>query len=561
MKRFATFILMIAACSAANAAERTLQQMREAAAAVLGEAREATRAAAQEAIEPLRRGRTYTVMGRRSGGGFAVIANDDACEPVLGYTLEGTADGLPCGLEWWLEATDKALERGRTDRSNMRKLIADRGLAPATGPLLKSKWSQGEPFNRLCPALPSGRHYPAGCVAVAMAQVMRHHRWPTQGTGRHEYLWATTADGKELWLEADFSSTAYRWDDMLDSYEPDSYTEAQAEAAAELMYHCGVASGMKYNEDGSGAYTVDAGLALQTYFGYNIDAAYLDRSMFEDTWMQMLYEEIDAGRPVIYEGRKLNGGDMFTADRHAFVIDGYDASGLVHVNWGWGGRADGMFRIDNLQPDDDEGYNVDQWMLCCLAPAEADVPVRYLLNIGGFKFYQNGIYMNWYAGVGNTYNYSCRTLTGRVSVIAEGDGGFYELISSAMTNAMPMHQFSLRTGSFTIPEEMPDGEYNIYPALYDDAKGQWQLLTYRWGKPDMMTATKSGNTFTDCESISTGIGSAADAGAGATGRVRVYDQAGRKVLDTDAATFSEADIPGRGLFLISCGGTVRKVAR
>ena len=256
-------------------------------------------------------------MGRRSGGGFAVIANDDACEPVLGYTLEGTADGLPCGLEWWLEATDKALERGRTARSNMRKLIADKGLAPATGPLLKSKWSQGEPFNRLCPALPSGRHYPAGCVAVAMAQVMRHHRWPTQGTGRHEYLWATTADGKELWLEADFSNTAYRWDDMLDSYEPDSYTEAQAEAAAELMYHCGVASGMKYNEDGSGAYTVDAGLALQTYFGYNIDAAYLDRSMFEDTWMQMLYEEIDAGRPVIYEGRKLNGGDMFTADRHA----------------------------------------------------------------------------------------------------------------------------------------------------------------------------------------------------------------------------------------------------
>lgn len=36
----------------------------------------------------------------------------------------------------------------------------------------------------------------------------------------------------------------------------------------------------------------------------------------------------------------MTGGD------HAFVYDGYDENGLVHVNWGWAGLDDGYFDIN-----------------------------------------------------------------------------------------------------------------------------------------------------------------------------------------------------------------------
>ena len=51
-----------------------------------------------------------------------------------------------------------------------------------------------------------------------------------------------------------------------------------------------------------------------------------------------MYDEVAAGRPVLYTGNTESGG-------HAFVCDGYDESGLFHINWGWGGSGDGYFSL------------------------------------------------------------------------------------------------------------------------------------------------------------------------------------------------------------------------
>lgn len=60
--------------------------------------------------------------------------------------------------------------------------------------------------------------------------------------------------------------------------------------------------------------------------------------------MKMVYQEIDAQRPILYTGvDATNGG-------HAFVLDGYDSDGLVHINWGWNGSEDGYFDIAKLNP-------------------------------------------------------------------------------------------------------------------------------------------------------------------------------------------------------------------
>ena len=50
----------------------------------------------------------------------------------------------------------------------------------------------------------------------------------------------------------------------------------------------------------------------------------------------MMYNEIDNGRPIYYMGYRTidNSGNPCNVG-HAFVLDGYDSNGKVHVNWGF----------------------------------------------------------------------------------------------------------------------------------------------------------------------------------------------------------------------------------
>ena len=51
----------------------------------------------------------------------------------------------------------------------------------------------------------------------------------------------------------------------------------------------------------------------------------------------MIHTELDAKRPIYYRG-----------GNHAFVCDGIDADGLMHINWGWEGYCNGYFDINFL---------------------------------------------------------------------------------------------------------------------------------------------------------------------------------------------------------------------
>ena len=39
-----------------------------------------------------------------------------------------------------------------------------------------------------------------------------------------------------------------------------------------------------------------------------------------------------------------------TQGAHAWVCDGYDASGDFHMNWGWAGYEDGYYNLNALNP-------------------------------------------------------------------------------------------------------------------------------------------------------------------------------------------------------------------
>lgn len=279
----------------------------------------------------------FYVFNAEGQNGFVIVSADDRTTPVLGYADKGSLEmnKLPVNARRWLEGYAeeiKALGEDVQANTHPRRVIG----APVA-PLLTCHWDQGAPYNLQCPI--DGKYNSVtGCVATAMAQVMYYHKWPQSATTAIP-AYITSTKGLNL---SELPATTFKWDQMKDSYSYDE-TGAAADAVAELMRYCGQAVRMDYTSNESGA---SVGAAhLINYFGYSKTAQNMNRSYYTTTeWEAMIYKELSNARPVLYSGNSGSGG-------HQFVIDGYDDKGLFHVNWGWGGYADGHFVLSVLNPD------------------------------------------------------------------------------------------------------------------------------------------------------------------------------------------------------------------
>lgn len=281
--------------------------------------------------------------------GIILVSGDDVASPILGYTTSGNFDKekLPYSFQKWIEgykrqiqyAIDNELEAISDVEITWKKLIAGEqintdGSAKAVSPLCTTTWDQAPYYNAMCPG-----GSVTGCVATAMAQVMKFWNHPAQGTGMHSYN-----HNEYGTLSANFGATTYQWSQMPNSINSNN------DAIATLMYHCGVSVDMGYSPQVSGAWVVEddspvcSESAFKNYFGYNPSLHGEKRDNYSTSqWLQMVYADLDAGRPLVYAGFGSGGG-------HAFVCDGYDANDYFHFNWGWGGYYDGFFHIDALDP-------------------------------------------------------------------------------------------------------------------------------------------------------------------------------------------------------------------
>lgn len=302
----------------------------------------------------------FYVFNIGSNGGFVIVSADDIAWPVLGYSQEGHADSatIPWSVSKWLGGyksdIQKALDQGYV-QSEGCKLEWERLSAGdykrvnlragSVAPLLSTKWNQSPYYNAQCPYdNASSQLTVVGCVATAMAQVIKYHEYPTQGTGFHSYNHSTYGT-----LSANFANTTYNYSSM-----PNSVTSSNS-AVATLSYHCGVSVDMNYgiaSSGGSGAYVISAQspvthcaeYAFKEYFGYKSSLTGIERANYSTSnWKSLMKAELDASRPVLYAGFGSGGG-------HAFVMDGYDNADYFHFNWGWGGAYDGYFSIDALNP-------------------------------------------------------------------------------------------------------------------------------------------------------------------------------------------------------------------
>ena len=294
--------------------------------------------------------------------GYIIVSNEDAVYPILGYSIEGTyIDSLVSPqLQYLLEsykdqirfvrsnsidATDDIKSTWINLNSEFNKNNNSVATSTYIEPLIKTMWDQSPYVNALCPYDQEKEKYTlTGCVATAMAQIMKYWEYPSSGVGFHSYN-----HEKYGTLSANFASSHYDWEAMPEIISSDNWN------VANLMYHCGVSVEMEYNVEGSSSYVImqpdeypnnrTAQNALVQYFGYDNSRikGLIRKDYSEKEWKELLITELNEGRPIQYAG--FTNGE---STGHTWIVDGYE-NDLFHMNWGWGEQSD-YLRLESLNP-------------------------------------------------------------------------------------------------------------------------------------------------------------------------------------------------------------------
>lgn len=292
-------------------------------------------------------GQTSLYVVKFSPNGYIIVPSTKKEVPILAFSNNGTfnENDIPQGIQDWIEDRSEIVEYLETDMDiEASEDIQEQWdcLAPLpddeeivsggsviygqTGPLLQTRWGQGHGYNELVRFNNCANGItPTGCVATAMAQVMRYHQYP------NSYNWSIMPN--QIAWNATLNNSTYE--------------------VAELMEDAGQSVNMQYSCGSSGANTSDARNALVNTFGYSNDASYVDFNL--NTIVQQLEMW---NQPIILRGEDPSVGG------HAWVCDGsrrikyttihnpetyyeyktYTFSDYyLHMNWGW----NDSFNADN----------------------------------------------------------------------------------------------------------------------------------------------------------------------------------------------------------------------
>ncbi len=424
------------------------------------------------------------VFNRGENEGFIIVSGDDAVEqPVLGYSDCGSFDYemMPDGLQWWIGeyANEIALSRrfAASDVSEIRQSLFNKNV----GPLVEARWSQDAPYNNMCPEYSGTTRSATGCVATAMAQIMYHHKYPTNGVGSKNVQNGATIE------TIDFANTTYEWDVMTPLYSSLS-TEAECNAVATLMYHVGRSVDMMYGA-ASGAVSAEAAPALARYFNYDKSIVHRDRNYYTiDEWERFIIDDIDNGRPIMYHGQSNDGG-------HAFVLDGYNSDGYVHINWGWNGMSNGYFLLHALTPEKQGiggfsgGYNSGQGAIFGIQPNRGGAATH---EITAESIYiENGSY-----DLGNTISTVVTSIANAYWNNVQCKIGFMLHDENDVVTIIESNDYNFSGSSIkgtinvplTLPTTLSDGEYKLYLANTISG-GEWKHVAMNVNASPYYTVT------------------------------------------------------------------------
>lgn len=331
MKKVIFSLLALASCLTLQAAEVNQQQAMAKAKAFLSQQAGSHRAAANRTLQTASTGFRQLHAFNMEGGGYVIVSASDRTKDILAYAPQGTLDGpMPPAMEKLLKSYAAQIKDAEQDDGDAQDNTPS--VFPVRyeiAPLIKQKWAQEYPYNNQTPMVkdPEGKqiHGYTGCVATAMAMVMKYYQWPKAQTP----TLPATRQTPEL------PPVTFNWAAMTDTYSDESPKEA-CDAVATLMQYCGAAVQMDYFGTASSSDSFKMALGLIRFFGYNSDSIEVTRRTFvtEWEWQNMIYYELSKKRPVICGG-----------DGHQFIIDGYQFGDFYHINWGWADNRDGFFQL------------------------------------------------------------------------------------------------------------------------------------------------------------------------------------------------------------------------
>jgi hypothetical protein len=320
--------------------------------------------------------------------GYVIVAADDGLEPIIAFSERGryeraaanplailldrdlaarkpspaaAAPALPdksagASADRWQRLVQRALRAGfqpdgllpawavRTELA-LAPVGTDGAIASPTdiriAPLLQSQWSQSTAQGQYCYNYYTPNHYVDGCVATAMAQLMRYFQFPAAGIGRvTNLIYVDDAPQFAVTRGGDGGGGPYVWTNMplLPATAP--YVAEHWQMIGALCYDAGVAAHMQYAAGGSGAYLDDAANAFTNIFQYS-NAVYTTGN----NYLLPINANLHAGLSVLL------GISSAAGAGHAIVCDGYGYDGGTlyhHLNLGWAGSCDAYYNLPDV---------------------------------------------------------------------------------------------------------------------------------------------------------------------------------------------------------------------
>jgi hypothetical protein len=310
--------------------------------------------------------------------GFVIVAADDLVEPIVGFAVAGQFDpsadnplgalvsndmgarvafarqagSVPSDTNAW-QAQAKWQQLSPTNGGPM---IAPKGLSSISevriAPLTKTTWDQQTAaaagttacYNYYTPPNGDGNpaNYPAGCVATAMAQLMRYYQFPSTGIGSLPFAITNGSIPMTYYTRGgDGAGGPYMWSNMP-LVPPANPTTTQCQAIGSLVADAGATVSMAYSFAGSSSVLMDAKTALTGTFHFSSAIkGYHNLTNIGPGLVSMINPNLDARYPVLLGMEGTNGGHGVVADGY-----GYSASTLYHhLNLGWSGTSSAWYSL------------------------------------------------------------------------------------------------------------------------------------------------------------------------------------------------------------------------
>ncbi|MCM1312929.1 MAG: C10 family peptidase [Bacteroides sp.] len=438
----------------------------------------------------------YYIYNVGAGQGYVVVSGDDTFKDVLGYSTTGNLDSenIPEGLAYMLDFYTREMEAAKTYGTTPERTAYVSESQKDVEPLIQTRWNQDDPYNLLCPITAQGKSM-TGCVATGMAQTMKYYEYPERGIGSHTNANATSCS-------ANFGETTYDWANMTNTYGNYS-TDAECNAVATLMYHCGVSVNMIYSAYSSGAAGAMAAQALVNYFGYNKNIIVESRDNVSlGSWKASIFEELNAHRPVMFQG---NSAASNEAAGHFFILDGYEAkTGKFHFNWGWAGMYDGYFEITALQPGAGGiggGVGTFDYLQYIFLGVQPETTGTYVSRFDAETIrplkYSYSRAATIQMSVSNL-THSAVNFNGKLGLGLYKDGELYMTLGmAAIQTAGYVIGTSLTSYTFAsaIPLDVPDGNYQICVVAQNEGQENVDIVRAYYNNITMWNLSISGKTI------------------------------------------------------------------